>query len=155
MQNAERRANARISPTKMLLHSLMCLLNTLGLSAFLFIVGVPGGEGRRAGEGVAWRPSTETFFLAICLWLFIYSINKHCPAPSTHICPHILWSLPALSSALYFPLSYPPSGHWKCSWDSTSPGSLPWLSQTDVRSLQQTPCVSFYPCHCWFNCLCY
>lgn len=67
MQNAERRANARISPTKMLLHSLMCLLNILGLSAFLLIVGVPGGEGRRAGEDVAWLPSTETFYVAIRL----------------------------------------------------------------------------------------
>lgn len=67
MQNAERRANARISPTKMLLHSLMCLLNILGLSAFRFIADFPGGEGRRAGEDGAWPLSTETFYLSICL----------------------------------------------------------------------------------------
>lgn len=58
MQNAERRDNARISATNMLLHSLICIL---GLSAFLFIAGVPGGEGRRAGEDVAWPLSPETF----------------------------------------------------------------------------------------------
>lgn len=44
-KNVKRRANARISPAKMLLHrSLMSLSNILELSGFPFIIGVPNRE---------------------------------------------------------------------------------------------------------------